>query len=211
MQVQMLRRGAVTVLLAALAVTGCTSRPAPVDGEGAGASGPTTTQGTSGAPTTTQGTLTEVGASATTGPGRGATATTARPTGEPVGTLQDGRHAVRILAVRTAARTVRFDVIQFLTGDAANKAAAEDGAEEIPVPNDYYIRNVNPRLRTLPVAPGAKVVVNILAFDENAGTRDTEITLAKLAGYPDDRVKQAVIWLTVSHGKIVRIQEQFIP
>ena len=53
------------------------------------------------------------------------------------------------------------DYAQWLTGDAANQAALEDGAigEGETVPNDYYIRNQNPQLRTLPVAP--EVAINL--------------------------------------------------
>ena len=52
--------------------------------------------------------------------------------------------------------TITFDLIQFFTGEAATKAAAEDG-QGSPAPNDYYIRNVNPRLRTLPVRADAPI------------------------------------------------------
>lgn len=53
------------------------------------------------------------------------------------------------------------DYAQWLTGDEANQAAIEDG--EIPegetVPNDYYIRNQNPQLRTLALADNVSVVL----------------------------------------------------
>jgi hypothetical protein len=65
-----------------------------------------------------------------------------------------------LVRVDPAARAVTVDVIQFLTGDAAARAAAEDGAE-VPPPNDYYIRDASSRLRTLPTAPGAPITVNV--------------------------------------------------
>ena len=67
--------------------------------------------------------------------------------------MENGRHPVVVKQVSVSGRTVTFDLVQWFSGDAATKAAAEDG-EESPPPNDYYIRNVNPRLRTLPVATG---------------------------------------------------------
>jgi hypothetical protein len=81
----------------------------------------------------------------------GTTATTAAPastagaptTSEPV-ELADGRHPVYLKSVDPGQQTVTFDLIQFFTGDAATKAAAEDNKES-PPPNDYYIRNVNPQ------------------------------------------------------------------
>jgi hypothetical protein len=204
MQLHMPRRGAAVAVLVAIVVGGCFGRSGtgaePPAGAGAG---PETTQ----APATT------------TAPPAGGTATTAGPSGNPApttsgdsgGDLADGRHPARILAVSDSKKTVRFDVIQFLTGDAANKAAAEDG-EESPPPNDYYIRNTNPKIRTLSIAPSVTVTVNVLAATETgSSTKDTRITLAKLAGFPRDRVDDAVFWLTVSHGKVTRIEEQYLP
>jgi hypothetical protein len=49
-----------------------------------------------------------------------------------------------------------FDLAYFLTGDAANQAAAEHG-DETPVPNDYYIVNDNPLLRTTPISPSVEI------------------------------------------------------
>ena len=63
--------------------------------------------------------------------------------------------------VDPAVGAVTVDVIQFLTdGDAAARAAGEDGAE-VPPPNDYYIRNTSSRLRILRVASGAPITVNV--------------------------------------------------
>lgn len=49
-------------------------------------------------------------------------------------------------------RRIEIDYADFLTGDEAERAAAEAGDE---VNNDYYIRNVNTKLRTFSVSPGA--------------------------------------------------------
>jgi len=58
------------------------------------------------------------------------------------------------------------DYAQWLTGIEANQAAIEDG--DIPegdtVPNDYYIRNQNPQLRTLPLAGDVAVMLPTSAF-----------------------------------------------
>jgi hypothetical protein len=195
MQVHRPRRAAAVLLvLAAVAAGGCSRSPqggAQADGD---------------AEPSTIGSGTTVGPATTTG--GGGPATTA---GEPAAALEDGRHPVLIVAVSDTKKTVRFDLVQFLTGDAANKAAAEDG-QESPPPNDYYIRNTNPKLRTLPIAPSVTVVVNVLVADDTGdATKDTKITLAKLAGFPPDRVHDALFWLTVSHGKVIRFEEQYIP
>ena len=107
-------------------------------------------------------------------------------------------------------QTITFDLIQFFTGEAATKAAAEDG-QESPPPNDYYIRNVNSRLRTLPVRSGAPITVNVLAAGSTgSSTKDVSVTLDELAGYfPNSGT--APFWITVEQGQVTKIAQQFLP
>jgi len=148
--------------------------------------------------------------------GGGATATTGapQPTGGPATTeqvvLEDGRHPVIIKTVDPARRTVTFDLIQWFEGDAAAKAAAEDG-QESPPPNDYYIRNVNSRLRTLAVAADAPITVNLLAAQSTgAANKDVSVTLDELAGYfPNSGT--GPFWITVEGGQVTRIAQQYVP
>ena len=130
-------------------------------------------------------------------------------TAEPV-VLADGRHPVYLKTVDPDGRTITFDLIQFFTGEAATKAAAEDNKES-PPPNDYYIRNVNPRLRTLPVAPDAPITVNVLAAQTTgSSTKDVSVTLEKLAGYfPNSGTPP--FWVTVAQGQVTKMAQQFLP
>jgi len=147
----------------------------------------------------------------------GAPATTAAPaptvsaptTSERV-VLADGRHPVYLKTVDSDRQTITFDLIQFFTGEAATKAAAEDGKES-PPPNDYYIRNVNPRLRTLPVVADAPITVNVLAAQSTgSSTKDVSVTLAKLASYfPNSGTPP--FWITVEQGQVTRIAQQYLP
>ena len=127
------------------------------------------------------------------------------PKGNPVA-LVDGRHPVFVTDVVPGRRMVRFDLIQFYWGDDATREAARDHRES-PPPNDYYIRNVNPRLRTLPVRADATITVNTLGFGSQA---DHPVSLARLAtlvrapGWPP-------FWITVRHGQVVKIAEQWVP
>jgi hypothetical protein len=149
--------------------------------------------------------------------GGGAPATTAAPpstaatptTSEPAA-LADGRHPVYLKSVNPDRPTITFDLIQFFTGEAATKAAAEDG-EESPPPNDYYIRNVNSRLRTLTVRPDAPITVNVLAAQSTgSSTKDVSVTLDELAGYfPNSGT--APFWISVEQGQVTKIAQQFLP
>jgi hypothetical protein len=124
--------------------------------------------------------------------------------------LADGRHPVYLKTVDPDRPTITFDLIQFFTGEAATKAAAEDG-EESPPPNDYYIRNVNSRLRTLPVRSDAPITVNVLAAQSTgSSTKDVSVTVDELASYfPNSGT--APFWITVEQGQVARIAQQFLP
>jgi hypothetical protein len=179
---------ALLILLTTAAMTGCTSSK-----QTGGASGATTP--TAGGPTPTAG---------------GPASTAGGPaTSEPVG-LADGRHPGYLKAVDPDGKTITFDLIQYLTGDAATRAAAEDG-EESPPPNDYYIRNVNPRLRTLPVRADASITVNALAAQSTgSATKDVPVTLAKLATwFPSTGTP--LFWITVEQGQVAKLAEQYLP
>lgn len=100
-----------------------------------------------------------------------------------------------------------FDLACWFTGDAAVRAAAEDG-EESPPPNDYYVRNVNETLRTVSVATGAEVAWYPDVGDPMSETR---------VGYQDWNSKKGQrgidlgVWLEVDDGVIVEIREQWVP
>jgi hypothetical protein len=134
-------------------------------------------------------------------------ATTPTPGGgtgsEPV-VLADGRHPVLLKGVDAGRRRVTFDLIQFYQGDAATREAAKDH-QESPPPNDSYLRNVNPRLRTLWVRNDAAVTVNGLLGTQQA----VPVALAKLATLT--RTYSPVFWVTVRHDQVVRIAEQWSP
>jgi hypothetical protein len=164
-------------------------------------------------------TLTGCGGDEQPGGAAGTPATTAAPAPAPTAAgaattepavLADGRHPVYIKTVDPGRRTITFDLIQFFTGDAAAKAAAEDG-EESPPPNDYYIRNVNPRLRTLPVRAGAPITVNVLAAQSTgSATKDVPVTLEKLASYfPNSGTPP--FWITVQQDEVTEMAQQYVP
>src|SRR6266508_4700849 len=118
--------------------------------------------------------------------------------------LVDGRHPVFVANVDPSRRTVQFDLIQFYWGDEATREAARDH-QESPPPNDYYIRNVNPRLRTLPVRADAPITVNVLAAQSTgSATKDISVTLAKLATYFPS-TGTPLFWITVEQGQVAKL------
>ena len=124
-------------------------------------------------------------------------------TSEPA-VLPDGRHPVYLKRVDPAGRTITFDLIQWYFGEDAAREAAKDH-QESPPPNDYYIRNVNPRLRTLPVRADATVTANQVA----GSNKDVPVTLTRLAALTQKQ--RAVFWITVRQGQVVKLSEQWVP
>lgn len=144
------------------------------------------------------------------------------PTGKPTPTasaspaaLEDGRHFGFIQRVDAGAPTMVFDLAEFLTGDAANQAALEDGVIQPGenIPDDYYIRNRNPRLRDLALVPDVQIIlVNWPACC------DTTVNgvLADFAASFDTSTdvyhgSRSPYWLTVEGGFVTRIEEQYLP
>jgi hypothetical protein len=138
------------------------------------------------------------------------TSTRAGTTGAASPDLADGRHAARITRVDAAGGQITVDVVRLFLGDAAARAAQQDGSEEIPPPNDVWIRNTSRALRTLPVAPAAPITVNVHgAAESGSATKNIVKTLAELADI--DGLEHGIFWLTVADGQVTRIAEQYLP
>ncbi len=130
--------------------------------------------------------------------------------------LADGRHPVLLHAADLPGRTLTVDVIQFLTGQAAIDAYQADHPDDPDgPPNDYYILNVNPRLRTLPVAAEVEVELVMLHLGEGTELKPSSWArlLDDLAHEPSDHdlVSYSPFWLTLDSGVVTRIEEQYLP
>lgn len=131
-----------------------------------------------------------------------ATDTDATPS-QPV-VLADGRHPVYLKTVEPYQRTITFDLVQWYGGADAAREAAKDHLE---ADNDYYIRNINPSLRTLPVLAAATITVNQLT----GSNQGVPVTLAKLSTWFPRTSPGPMFWITVRHGQVSVIGEQWVP
>jgi hypothetical protein len=144
---------------------------------------------------------------------------TASPTAGASPLIEDGRNFafVKSLDLSADPDTVTYDLAYMLTGEAANQAAKKHG-DEVPPPNDYYIVNDNPKLRTVPLSPDVRLVfiewshccdetfeASLEAFaralDEGEMTIDGHVYKGRLSPY----------WLLARDGEVVRIEEQYLP
>jgi hypothetical protein len=121
------------------------------------------------------------------------------------GDYTNGRHMAKLTAFDET--SVTFDVVQFLTGDEAKQAWQQDVGGEMDT--DFYIRNRNKRLRTLPVVPEVAIHVNISAGYEPAD--DHLINARTLAAYMKaGDAQKGYFWLRIQDGKVTSISEQYI-
>ncbi|WP_088284006.1 hypothetical protein [Kineosporia sp. A_224] len=194
---------AVAACAGLMACSGASSGGAPASSTAPASSGPAATT----AADTPDPTPTPTSSTSPTGAVSNSATSTKNAAAEA--TLADGRHAVIVTEVDAGARLVTVDVVQFLTGDAAAKAAKEDGGES-PPPNDYWIRNANPKLRTLAVLAGARITVNTLAAEQTgSSTQDVRKSLTQLAAYGD--VSSRLFQVSVRGGKVIGLAEQYLP
>ena len=109
--------------------------------------------------------------------------------------------------------TLRVDVARFLTGDAADHAAAARG-EPTPVPNGYFIVNDDPTPLKWPVAPSVKVryIPENMCCEVQPGTLEGFLAAVEgtaMTDYPS--LATTYWWLTVKDGRVVAIEQQYLP
>ncbi|HYY81401.1 MAG TPA: hypothetical protein VFD04_19815 [Actinomycetes bacterium] len=127
------------------------------------------------------------------------TVTVAAPT--PV--LADGAYDGYIRRVDPARRRIVVDLVQVFEGQAAVDAAVADGKPRNQARYlEVYLRNQNPRLRTLPLAGG--LVVQLRGSCEEPAKQAVMLRLAA-----DARLPGYYYHLTVRGGAVQRIEERF--
>ena len=118
--------------------------------------------------------------------------------------LPDGTHTAYITKVDQVNDRIVVDVVQVFQGDQAVTEAIADGKPRSEAQYlTTWVRNVNPRLRTLPLASG--VVVKL--WDSCEGNASGHNLLTTLSANARDQ-HTYYYDLTVSHGKVQRIQER---
>jgi hypothetical protein len=119
--------------------------------------------------------------------------------------LADGDHPAYITKVDAANDRITVDVVQVFHDDAAVKAAIADGRS--PSDAKYlttWVRNENPRLRTLPLAGGLEIKLRDACGDPG---NDRDALLTRLAANASQKGTYYYT-LTVADGTVQRIQER---
>lgn len=146
------------------------------------------------------------------------TQTSTEPAPPPAPSSAEHFGYIRSLSTAGPAARLAFDEAEFLTGDAAQKAAEEDGvvAPGEAVPNDYYIRNADKTTRTLRIASDAKITANRCSLCRHGRPGELGPFLASFMEgrqtFADPyRGSYSSYWLTIEDGEVVSIDEQYVP
>jgi hypothetical protein len=132
--------------------------------------------------------------------------------------LEDGRHFGYVRSVDVDGGAIEFDLAYFLSGEEANQAYQEATGESGPVPNDHFVVNDNPMLRTLSLAPDVRL--RLLDWNNCCDTFfDGDLALfAEAIGEHADVTDGDLIyrgqsqwWITVENGVVTEIEEQYSP
>jgi hypothetical protein len=136
----------------------------------------------------------------------------------PAAVLDDGRHFGYVRSVDTSAGTIEFDLASFLSGEEADRAYQEATGDTGPVPNDHFVVNDNPKLRTLHLSPDLRL--RLLDWNHCCETFfDGDLGLFAQAIEAQDDVTdgdliyrgQSQWWITVRDGVVTQIEEQYSP
>lgn len=124
--------------------------------------------------------------------------------------LDDGRYLGALIALGATQEPPRLviDLQRWFTDQEAIAAAIEDGVIEPGeiVPNGYYIRNENPRWRTIEIDPAATVSLTVYPYGQ---IDDPQIV--SLERFAELSPGWSEYWVTMEDGKVVAIEQQFIP
>jgi hypothetical protein len=141
----------------------------------------------------------------------------AEPAPFPGALLEDGRHFGYVRSVDADAGTIEFDLAYFLSGEEANAAYQAAGGTG-PVPNDHFVVNDNPMLRTLTLAPDVRL--RLLDWNHCCETFfEGDLSLFGQAIEEQGDVTdgdliyrgQSQWWITVDNGFVTEIEEQYSP
>jgi hypothetical protein len=183
------------VFAAAVAVTGCTAHSTTVHPAAAPAAP------VAAAPAVSPAVKQPIQA---TQPPKRTTTTPRRPVVRPV--LADGRYDAYIRTVDSGRERLVVDLVQVFEGQAAVEAAVADGQSRDTAQVLYtYIRNQNPRLRTLPLAGDLRL--DLRGIDCEAPVSHQLAKLAADARAMSGANHMYYFTLTVAGGAVHRVQE----
>jgi hypothetical protein len=175
----------------------------------------TTIVASTAATTTTPVTAATTAIAATTAVTAATTVSTAATTAIATG-VTEKRLGFMLSASSTGPQTIRIDYIDMFTGAEAIVKAREDssplveidGSGHYYIPNDYYIRNNNPLIRTFPLATGC--IIKMIGTD-GGPIASLTVTFAQLRTALALAPYHPLMEINVVNGQVTTITEFYLP
>jgi len=110
---------------------------------------------------------------------------------------------------------LEIDYARMLYGEEAQKTAAQEGHEMYDM--DFYISNVNPKMRTFEISSDAKFIMQTWKMASEGKVEDTEIDFNDFMNVFNSDSKNAKkmaaspYWIVLESNKVVKITEQYLP
>jgi hypothetical protein len=127
---------------------------------------------------------------------------------------------IKSVTPKGKAYELRFDPALFLTGETANRAAADDGVIKPgeSVDNDYYIRNPDHKLLTYKLPAGVPVTVLTVTTGPIATTKISVAELSQLVKGKNPKHRKLLdprhflgYWIKTSIDTVKSIDQQYQP
>ncbi len=208
---------AILVLVLALAVTACGGLGGGTETTVAASTtaAPTTTAVTE-ATTTSAGPATTIAVTSTAGSSEATVTTEELSSAETV--LPDGNIKAMGYIKEVSGdggRKIKIDFVEMLTGEEAKQAAiaAGDIGPDEDLPNDYYIRNVNPLIREFGVSASVAITTATRSGGPDEPATWTEF-MSWFGGSPPagtEYLHEMPWWIVRDGNTVVKIDEQYIP
>lgn len=139
-------------------------------------------------------------------------------TDQGVTSLPDGLYMGFVDPATASEDSLSIDLAVWFSGEPANAAASEDGVSEIPVPNDFYIRNLDATRIVLPLSDQVAVTSVWFGYDTDQSLESEPISyddfLTAMQSGTDSVLANLQFdpwWFTLRDGVIVALNEQYMP
>ena len=126
------------------------------------------------------------------------------------GDYDNGRHIGHLTSFEDS--TLGIDVVRFLRGDEAKEAYAQETGSTDGPPNDYYVQNQSKTVRLLPLDDDVVIRVNTAGgYEPSAPNEGRRVSSATFASYFEDGPVEGLFWITIEGGRVVAIEQQYLP
>jgi len=143
---------------------------------------------------------------------------------DKLGTTEKAMGYIKAVYEKDGKRYLDIDYVQYLTGDEAIRAIREDGKcspdiypdPSYCIPNGYYIRNQNPKIRTFEISKNVEILMQTYGSGKCHVRQNEKVSYEIFKSFWGSNptcvhLKDLPYNVEVKNGIVTKITEQFIP